>query len=132
VLHDGLPALWRAQQTIDQWYIDWSDRQSARSLDEIVRFRFVDGERGAMTRGEILLHVVNHATYHRGWVADMFFQVPARNPTTDLPVYLSNQNRARPPSHAEPKTAHQPSRPRSPTATRMPSQGSLMPVWCRA
>jgi len=32
--------------------------------------------------------VVNHATYHRGWVADMFFQVPARNPATDLPVFL--------------------------------------------
>ena len=41
-----------------------------------------------MTRRDILLHVVNHATYHRGWIADMFFQVPARNPTTDLPVYL--------------------------------------------
>src|SRR5690349_23382240 len=26
VLHDSLPELWRAQQAIDQWYIDWSDR----------------------------------------------------------------------------------------------------------
>jgi uncharacterized damage-inducible protein DinB len=43
-----------------------------------------------MTRGDILLHVVNHATYHRGWVAEMFFHVPACNPATDLPVYLSN------------------------------------------
>ena len=32
--------------------------------------------------------MINHATYHRGWVAEMFFQVPAPNPTTDLPVYL--------------------------------------------
>ena len=43
-----------------------------------------------MTRGDILWHVVNHATYHRGWVAEMFFAVPARNPTTDLPVYLGS------------------------------------------
>jgi uncharacterized damage-inducible protein DinB len=50
----------------------------------------ISGERGTMTRGAILLHVVNHATYHRGWVAEMFFQLPARNPTIDLPVYLSN------------------------------------------
>ena len=90
VLHEGLPELWRAQQAIDQWYIDWSNGQSAQSLDETVVFRFVDGERGAMTRGDILWHVVNHATYHRGWVAEMFFQVPARNPTIDLPVYLSH------------------------------------------
>jgi uncharacterized damage-inducible protein DinB len=87
VLHESLPALWRAQQAIDQWYIDWSDRQTAPSLGETVRFRFIGGEEGVMTRGEILLHVVNHATYHRGWVAEMFFQVPALNPATDLPVY---------------------------------------------
>ena len=89
MLHESLPALRRAQRSVDQWYIDWSDRQSAQSLDEIVRFRFVSGAPGAMTRGEILHHVVNHATYHRGWIAEMFFQIPARNATTDLPVYLS-------------------------------------------
>ena len=41
-----------------------------------------------MTKGEILLHVVNHTTYHRGFVADFFCQVPARPPTTDLTVFL--------------------------------------------
>ncbi len=41
-----------------------------------------------MTREEILLHVVNHTTYHRGFVAEMFYKVPARPPTTDLPVFL--------------------------------------------
>src|SRR3546814_12884163 len=78
MLHEDLPGLRTAQQAINQWYIDWSNVQSAESLDEIVRFRFISGEPGAMTRGEILLHVVNHATYHRGWIADMFFRVPAQ------------------------------------------------------
>jgi uncharacterized damage-inducible protein DinB len=41
-----------------------------------------------MTRGEIVLHVVNHSTYHRGAVAELFSQVPARAPLTDLPVFL--------------------------------------------
>ena len=90
VLHDSLAELWQAQQAINQWYIDWSERQSALSLDETVHFQFIGGERSAMTRGEILLHVVNHATYHRGWIAEMFFQVPARNPATDLPVFLND------------------------------------------
>jgi uncharacterized damage-inducible protein DinB len=40
-----------------------------------------------MTRAEILLHVVNHNTYHRGFVAEMFYEVPARPPATDLPVF---------------------------------------------
>lgn len=88
VLHEDLGDLWTAQKTINQWYIDWSKAQSEESLAEVVRFAFIGGERGAMTRGDILLHVVNHATYHRGWVAEMFFQVPARNPATDLPVFL--------------------------------------------
>jgi uncharacterized damage-inducible protein DinB len=47
-----------------------------------------------MTRGEILLHIVNHTSYHRGFVADLFFQVPARPPTMDLPVYLREAGRA--------------------------------------
>ncbi|HZQ01988.1 MAG TPA: DinB family protein [Reyranella sp.] len=89
VLHPELADLWAAQQAVNQWYIDWADRQTEQSLGEIVHFRFVSGEPGAMSRGDMLLHVVNHATYHRGWVAEMFFQVPARNPTTDLPVYLA-------------------------------------------
>jgi uncharacterized damage-inducible protein DinB len=88
VLHADLPDLRKAQQATNQWYIDWSERQTEQSLDEVVHFQFIGGGPGAMTRGDILLHVVNHATYHRGWLAEMFFQVPARNPTTDLPVYL--------------------------------------------
>ena len=88
VLHAELPALWAAQQAMNRWWVAWSAVQSAASLAETVAFRFVGGEAGAMTRGAMLLHVVNHATYHRGWVAEMFFAVPARNPTTDLPVFL--------------------------------------------
>jgi uncharacterized damage-inducible protein DinB len=36
----------------------------------------------------IVLHVVNHKTYHRGHIADMLFQIPVQPPTTDLPVFL--------------------------------------------
>ena len=70
--------------------IDWAAAQSEATLAEQVRFRFIGGEESTMRRGAILLHVVNHATYHRGWIAEMFFQVPARNPATDLPVFLND------------------------------------------
>jgi uncharacterized damage-inducible protein DinB len=59
-----------------------------QTIDEPVRFTFVGGGEGEMTRSEILLHVVNHTTYHRGFIADQFYQVPAKPPTTDLPVFL--------------------------------------------
>jgi uncharacterized damage-inducible protein DinB len=89
--HPQLAELWRLQQEIDRWYIDWSDRQSDAGLEEEVAFTLIGGNRGVMTRGEILLHVVNHTSYHRGFVADLFYQVPARPPTTDLPVFLREQ-----------------------------------------
>jgi uncharacterized damage-inducible protein DinB len=89
VLHADLADLREAQQKANGWYLAWSEAQSQDCFNEVVPFVSISGDRGEMTRGEILLHVVNHATYHRGWVADMFFQVPARNPATDLPVFLA-------------------------------------------
>jgi uncharacterized damage-inducible protein DinB len=86
--HPPLAELRTAQRAVNQWYVDYADRMTQASHDEVVRFEFVGGGAGEMTRGDILLHVVNHKTYHRGHVADMFYQVPARPPTTDLPVFL--------------------------------------------
>ena len=89
--HPPLAELWRAQQSVDDWYIAWSDGLSDAVVDEQVSFTLIGGNRGVMTRGEILLHVVNHTSYHRGFVADLFYQVPARPPTTDLPVFLRDK-----------------------------------------
>jgi uncharacterized damage-inducible protein DinB len=86
--HPPLAELWRAQQEIDAWYVALSDALTDAALAQTVAFVFVGGGQGAMTRGEILLHITNHTSYHRGFVAEMFYQVPARPPTTDLPVYL--------------------------------------------
>lgn len=86
--HPPLDELRRQQQAVDDWYIAWSDALSDAALDEKVNFTLIGGNQGVMTRGEILLHIVNHTTYHRGFVADLFYQVPARPPTTDLPVFL--------------------------------------------
>jgi uncharacterized damage-inducible protein DinB len=89
VVHGELDALWTAQRAIDDWYLAWSDAQTDASLDELLRFRFISGEESAMTRGEMLLHTVTHTSYHRGWIAEMFHQIPVKPPTTDLPVYLA-------------------------------------------
>jgi len=88
--HPPLDELWKKQRAIDAWYIAWSDKLADAALDENVSFTLIGGNKGVMTRGEILLHIVNHTTYHRGFVADLFYQVPGapRPPTTDLPVYL--------------------------------------------
>jgi uncharacterized damage-inducible protein DinB len=86
--HPPLAELWRVQQDLDRWYVDWSDGISDAALGEKVSFTFVGGGAGAMTRGEILQHLVTHTSYHRGFVAQMIYDVPARPPTTDLTVFL--------------------------------------------
>jgi uncharacterized damage-inducible protein DinB len=86
--HPPLAELRRSQAEVDAWYVRWADGIAEPALDETVRFQFVGGGDGAMTRGQMLLHVVNHTSYHRGFVADLFYQVPAKPPITDLTVYL--------------------------------------------
>jgi uncharacterized damage-inducible protein DinB len=86
--HPPLAELWRLQQETDAWFVAWSDTLTDAALARRVAFDFIGGGQGMMTQGEILLHVVNHTTYHRGFVADFFCQVPARPPTADLTVFL--------------------------------------------
>jgi uncharacterized damage-inducible protein DinB len=88
VLHPEFADLRRAQAEMDAWYVAYGDALSEAGLSGTVDFTLIGGNAGTMRRGDILLHVVNHTSYHRGWVADMFFEVPAHPPTTDLPVFL--------------------------------------------
>ena len=60
--------LWTKAQEMDRWYIDHVDLWSDADLATVVRFEFVGGGAGSMTKEEIILHIVNHATYHRGFV----------------------------------------------------------------
>jgi uncharacterized damage-inducible protein DinB len=84
----ALSDLREKQARLDRWFIEHSDDLAPEKHDEVVHFKFVDGGAGALTRSEIVLHVVNHKTYHRGFVADMLCQAGVRPPVMDLPVFL--------------------------------------------
>ena len=86
--HPPLAELRAAQATFDAWFVTWGDTLGAAALEEEISFTFVGGGDGRMRRGDIVQHLVNHTSYHRGFAADMFFQVPARAPTTDITVFL--------------------------------------------
>ena len=77
-----------AQRAMDAWWVDYARALPEEKHEEVVSFRFIGGGPGAMTRRDILLHVANHGTYHRGNVASMMYQAGAQPPTTDLPVFL--------------------------------------------
>lgn len=80
-----------SQRAIDQWYLDYAQSLSNDALHDVVDFEFIGGGRGAMARREILLHVVNHTTYHRGHVAGMLYHLDIFPPATDLPVFLRQE-----------------------------------------
>lgn len=76
----------RELESMDRYYVSLAATLSAEALSEDIEFTFVGG--GRMTRMEILLHMVNHATYHRGFVSDMMYQIPHQAGANDLPVFL--------------------------------------------
>jgi uncharacterized damage-inducible protein DinB len=86
--HPPLAELWRMQQEVDRWYLEFFAKSSPEDLEHEIDFMLIGGNKGRMSRADMLLHVVNHTTYHRGFVADLFYQVPAKPPATDLPVFL--------------------------------------------
>jgi uncharacterized damage-inducible protein DinB len=79
----------REQLAMNAWYIDWAQSHDPHSLGEKLNFNFVSGQAAVMTRGGMFLHVINHKTYHRGWVAEMFFDSGVNPPETDLSVFLT-------------------------------------------
>ncbi|MGG1946483.1 DinB family protein [Trinickia sp. NRRL B-1857] len=76
------------QRDLDAWYVGWIDRMTECELDQSIDFQFVDGGKGVMTRGEMFFHVVNHYTFHRGFIVDTLRRISAPVPVTDLTVYL--------------------------------------------
>jgi uncharacterized damage-inducible protein DinB len=86
--HPSIQDLVALQRQMDAWYVDYADSLSHIQLVEMVEFEFIGGGMGVMSREDILLHVVNHTTYHRGHVADMLYHLNVFPPATDLPVFL--------------------------------------------
>ena len=78
----------RSQEEIDAWFVQYAVRLAPPVAVEVVEFEFIGGGKGVLTRSEMIMHCVNHGTYHRGNVAAMLYQIGRTPPTTDLPVYL--------------------------------------------
>jgi len=71
---------------------DWLQGHAAAldptRLSQRVRFGFVDGRRGTLTREEILFHLVNHGTYHRGAIGHALDLAGAPRPADTYTVFI--------------------------------------------
>ena len=88
----ALEELIENQREIDSWYVNYVDSLGENELTQPVEFEFIGGGMGCMTRREIILHVVNHGTYHRGQAATILYYLDVFPPATDLPVFLRQRS----------------------------------------
>ncbi|MEM7226441.1 MAG: DinB family protein [Pseudomonadota bacterium] len=75
-------------RAMNRHYVAFADAQSDAQLDQVVNFTYVGGGDGAMTRAEILLHLVNHSTYHRGFISVLLYPHGFDRRANDLTVFL--------------------------------------------
>lgn len=65
----------------------WFDSVRERQFVEIVRYRTLDGKGYGAPLWQLVQHVANHGSYHRGAVVHMLRQLGAKPVSTDLLFY---------------------------------------------
>lgn len=69
-------------------WIDWVSSVSEKELEEMVSYKNIKGDSFQQPLKDILLHIFNHGTYHRGQLVTMLRQVGVEQvPQTDYIVY---------------------------------------------
>ncbi len=63
---------------------------AATDIDRLVTVPRPDGKVGNFPLGQLIQHVVNHSSYHRGQVATLMRQVGATPAKTDLVTYFGS------------------------------------------
>jgi len=75
----------------NDWYLRYIAQQSAADLEARVLFSFTAGNSGDMSRCEVLLHVLNHGTYHRGAISHALDLAGIAHPVDGYAKYLQDQ-----------------------------------------
>lgn len=69
-------------------YRDFVQNRDLKNDDKRMAFEFTDGKFGSMTQEEMLFHIVNHASYHRGTIARSLDQAEVAHPADIFTMYL--------------------------------------------
>ncbi len=82
-----LPAIRMRWRTVAERHSAFVSGLEESSLARVVPYRDIRGNSFEAPLGQLLLHVVNHSTYHRGQVTTLFRQLGKTAPSTDLVVF---------------------------------------------
>lgn len=102
------PSLAQLQNDVaatDAWYEQYVAGLPLAGFSEVIDFTFTDGDRGRMSREEILLHVVTHGGYHRGNVGQVLKSISVAPPRDLYTKFLHQSEPARREPRAEPSAA---------------------------
>jgi uncharacterized damage-inducible protein DinB len=79
---EALETVWPELQ--DKW-VAWADHAGDPEINRVVEYKSIlDGQMARTPAWQIVMHVVNHATLHRGQVMAMLRQMDIAPPHTDL------------------------------------------------
>lgn len=78
-------------EATDAWYQGYVASLTEEQAAEVLDFTFTDGDRGRMSREEILLHIITHGGYHRGNVGQVLKSI-AIAPPRDLYTKFLHQS----------------------------------------
>ncbi|MBP6902565.1 MAG: DinB family protein [Burkholderiaceae bacterium] len=79
----------------DAWFEAYVAGVGQAELDQVIAFGFTDGDAGAMSREEMLLHVITHGAYHRGNVGQVMKSLSIAPPRDLLTKFLHLREPAR-------------------------------------
>lgn len=77
----------KSAKELDDWYAGYVRGLTADDFEQVLEFAFTSGKPARMTRGEIILHVCLHGTYHRGNAGALLQRrglTPSRDAVTDF------------------------------------------------
>lgn len=72
----------------DDWYLNYVADLAPSVLAEPISFKFTDGDSGLMTRQEMLMHLINHGSYHRGAAGRILAQLSIAPPRDTFAAFL--------------------------------------------
>ncbi len=80
-------ALADSMRSVDDWYVSYVRGLTEDDVAQPVEFVFTSGKPARLTRGQIILHVCLHGTYHRGNAGAVLLLrglAPSRESLTDF------------------------------------------------
>jgi uncharacterized damage-inducible protein DinB len=86
-----IQALREQRDTMDKIILDFSQTWDEAMLQSDIRYRDMKGNKHQRPLGELLQHVFNHQTHHRGQVTTLLFQAGVDPEATDLLVMMMEE-----------------------------------------